>query len=199
MSLELIRINPDGERVQFRPDAARSFRRMERQQGRQLDVNRTVVTYDVQDDLYQKRLRGEYPYPVAPPWESDHVYRSDTDGGCAWDTDERGDWLEENGWVITLEEEQWHRVYRIWLDRHITDPDPEQKDDDMQLPLVITVGIPAPAPAGQEYYSVDLAARTKARIHNGTELDWRRNLGIQEYTDQSPAVLVGYTEIGVVK
>nr|WP_278101890.1 hypothetical protein [Microbacterium proteolyticum] len=124
MGLELIRINPDGERVQFRPDAAASFRRMEAQQGRQLDVNRTVVTWDEQNDLYQKRLRGEYPYSVAHPDESNHVYRSDTDGGSAWDTDERGAWLDDNGWIADIEGEPWHRHYIPGRDRRRNDPAP---------------------------------------------------------------------------
>lgn len=64
----------------------------------------------------------------------------------------------------------------------------------MALPIVITVSVPSDA-GDQVYWSVDLQARTKALIHNGTELDWRRALGIAEYTNQSPAVLDGYTQI----
>lgn len=124
MGLERIRTNPDGEHVQFRPDAAASFRRMEAQQGRQLDVNRTVVDYDVQADLYAKRQRGEYPYKVAHPDESDHVYRSDTDGGNAWDTDERGPWLEENGWIADVSGEPWHRRYVPSRDQRRNAPTP---------------------------------------------------------------------------
>ncbi|MDF2826861.1 MAG: peptidase family [Mycobacterium sp.] len=124
MALTHIRTNSDGEEVQFRPDAAASFRRMEAQQGRRLDVNRTVVPYGVQMDLYRKRQRGEYPYPVAHPDYSNHVYRSDTDGGNAWDTDERGDWLEDNGWIADVAGEDWHREYRPNRDNHRNDPAP---------------------------------------------------------------------------
>jgi hypothetical protein len=136
MALVLIRTNADGEAVQFRPDAAASFRRMEAQKGRRLDVNRTVVPYDVQMDLWEKRQRGEYPYTVAHPDYSDHVYRSDTDGGNAWDTDERGDWLEENGWIADVPGEPWHRRYVPGRDKRRNDPTPtntnqSEEDNDM--------------------------------------------------------------------
>lgn len=136
MSLTTIRAG-----VAFRSDAAASFRRLERQAGRRLDINRTVVPYAEQMDLYRKRQRGEYPYPVAHPDYSNHVYRSDSSGGNAWDTDERGAWLDENGWIADVAGEPWHREYRWWLDRHRFDPEPkpepeptpepEEEEDDM--------------------------------------------------------------------
>ncbi|MDY0829143.1 hypothetical protein SK224_08390 [Microbacterium sp. BG28] len=87
-------------------------------------MNRTVVPYDVQMDLYKKRQRGEYPYTVAHPEFSDHVYRSDSDGGNAWDTDERGSWLDDNGWIADVEGEPWHRRYIPSRDKHRNDPTP---------------------------------------------------------------------------
>lgn len=134
--MSLIRIRPG---VQFRPDAAASFRRVEAEAGRLLDVNRTVVSYDEQATLYARRLRGQYPYPVAHPRYSNHVYRDDDDGGNAWDTDERGDWLDEHGWIADVPGEPWHREYRPGRDRHRFDPtpttepadQPEEEEDEM--------------------------------------------------------------------
>lgn len=130
--MPLIEIRPG---VQFRPDAAASFRRYERDLGRPADVNRTVVPYDEQMDLYELRQAGKYPYSVAHPDESNHVYRSDTDGGNAWDTDERGPLLDEHGWIAVYDDpnrkpyEPWHREYFASRDQHRNDPDPTQEDE----------------------------------------------------------------------
>ncbi|OJU42014.1 MAG: hypothetical protein BGN97_04460 [Microbacterium sp. 69-10] len=130
--MSLVVIRPG---VQFRPDAAASFRRYEARIGRQADVNRTVVSYAEQDELYKLRQAGKYPYPVANPRVSDHVYRSDTDGGNAWDTDERGALLDEYGWVAEFPDvEPWHRVYHPARDQHRGEPAPAgttTQEDDM--------------------------------------------------------------------
>lgn len=142
--LELIRINADGERVQFRPDAAASFLRYENRIGRKADVNRTVVTYAEQEELYDLRLAGKYPYSVAHPKASNHVYRSDTDGGNAWDTDERNyELLEEYGWVAVWNDpsqepyEPWHLEYFRSRDKHLNEGIPE--DMGVTAPIVNVV------------------------------------------------------------
>lgn len=118
MSLTVIRYaSPGVEAIQFRPDAAESFLRVQEYLGRTPSVNRTVVPYDTQMALYRLRQAGKYPWPVAHPDYSDHVYRTDTSGGNAWDTEERGDWLNDFGWIETARtdnpktDEPWHRAY----------------------------------------------------------------------------------------
>lgn len=139
MGLVFIRVNddPQGTVVQFRPDAAASFLRLERRLGRKADVNRTVVPYEVQAALYAQWLAGKYPYPVAHPDYSNHVYRSDWNGGNAWDSDERNyDLWDEYGWVPTVKGEPWHFEYKPARDQHRFDPEPtpepEEEDTDMR-------------------------------------------------------------------
>ncbi|MAP64053.1 MAG: hypothetical protein CMH34_09995 [Microbacterium sp.] len=137
MALEEIRPG-----VSFRPDAAASWRRVEAEIGRELQTSRTSVDYDEQADLYALRQAGQYPYSVAHPDVSNHVYRSDTDGGNAVDTDEWADpavvaVLEDHGWwrpylppnpIV----EQWHNDYDPARDNHRNDT-PALKEDDMIL------------------------------------------------------------------
>lgn len=126
--MSLITIRPG---VVLRPDAAASFRRYERALGRPADVNRTTSSFAVQENLYRLRQAGKYPYSVANPRTSNHVYRSDSDGGNAWDTDERGPLLDEHGWLATVKGEPWHREYHRDHDQHINDPEPNNQEDDM--------------------------------------------------------------------
>lgn len=182
MGIVHIRTNANGEEVQFRPDAAASFRRVERDAGRRASVNRTVVAYDVQMDLYKLRQAGLYPFPVAHPDYSNHVYRSDTDGGNAWDTEERGDWLDEHGWIAVIEEEEpWHREYQPWRDKHINDPapagaseTPEPEEEETMKALLIHI---KHNDGTDPWYVVDYAAGTAAKMREGIQLDISRDWG----------------------
>lgn len=127
--MQLVKIR---EKVELRNDAAASFMRLERDKGQQ-QVNRTSSDYDVQLDLHEQYVRGEYPYLALHPDESEHVFKSKTGkGGIAWDTEERGAYLDEYGWLIVNNEEPWHREYRATADKHINDKAPIQTewDDD---------------------------------------------------------------------
>ena len=139
MSLITLRLG-----VAFRHDAAASFARIERHLGREADVNRTTVAYATQLDLYRLYQAGKYPHLVLHPDKSQHVYKPTTDtGGVAWDTDERGDFLDEHGWVIVNRAEPWHREYQKLRDQHIregwptstttTPTDDEEEDDEMKI------------------------------------------------------------------
>lgn len=138
--------------VQFRPDAAASFRRYEHRIGRRADVNRTVVPRLEQMTLWLLRQAGKYPYAVAHPDASNHVYQSDTRRGNAWDTDERNyALLAEYGWIAVWNDprrepyEPWHLEYFPQHDQHrhegiptgsnatTLDTDPDQEDDTMRF------------------------------------------------------------------
>ena len=62
------------------------------------------------------------------------------------------------------------------------------------LANVITVSVPDGI-TGQVWWSVNLGDNTKARIYNGTQLAFRRNIGIPEYSNQPPQTLQGYREL----
>lgn len=138
--------------VVLRDDAARSFRRLELDLGRRVDVNRTTETWDQQMQRHLAYLAyragtGPWaPYAVHPR-DSNHVYKTTTDtGGTAWDTDERGATLVEHGWIADVAGEPWHREYRPHLDRHRFDPEPANttatalyEEDEMDTRSIITV------------------------------------------------------------
>lgn len=121
MTLDIIRPG-----VAFRSDAAASFRRMETQQKRRLDVNRSTASEAEQMVFYtdyQAYLNGgAWAVLALHPSKTLHVYREDDErSATAWDTDERGDFLEENGWIADVRGEPWHREYRAHLDQHRND------------------------------------------------------------------------------
>lgn len=146
--MTLVTVRPG---VAFQADAAASFVRMEAQRGRRLDVNRTTVTWDEQMEPYRKYLAYKNGTgPAAPlalhPSKTKHVYRpGDPLSATAWDTDERGAWLDENGWMADVAGEPWHREYRRARDKHFGQVagngsdafDPEQpnpeEDDAMRI------------------------------------------------------------------
>lgn len=153
MSLTVIR-----EGVQFRPDAAASFRRYEARLGRQASVNRTVVPRAEQAALYALRLAGKYPYPVAHPDYSNHVYEDDERRGNAWDTEERGTLLDEYGWIADVPGEPWHREYRRAHDQHLNDPTPTEKEESDPMGLRI-ISSPYYRAAGYQVIHNGLAAK----------------------------------------
>lgn len=72
----------------------------------------------------------------------------------------------------------------------------EEEEDEMATPNVITVGVPTGgAGSPNQYWSMNLADYTIALINNGTQLDFRKALGIPEYINQAPAVLKGFRRI----
>lgn len=110
--------------VSFQADAAASFARMEADCGRRLDTNRTTSSWDEQMSLYVaywNYRKGIGPWaPLAlHPSATLHVYRpGDPRSATAWDTDERGDWMNAYGWIADVPGEPWHREYRAWRDTH---------------------------------------------------------------------------------
>lgn len=68
----------------------------------------------------------------------------------------------------------------------------DNEEDDMAN--VITVSVPDGG-TGQVWWSVNLGDNTKARIYNGTQLAFRRNIGIAEYSNQPPQTLQGFKDI----
>lgn len=112
--------------VGFTPPAAASFRRMEAQLGRRLDVNSTYRDYNTQLSWYrawQAWASGRGPKPnhgyAAHPDQSDHCK------GIALDTDDsipQDALFDAHGWVRTDPNESWHRVYRVLEDRFYGKP-----------------------------------------------------------------------------
>jgi hypothetical protein len=60
---------------------------------------------------------------------------------------------------------------------------------------VITVQVPDGDQG--EWWSLNLADNTKARLWAGTQLEFRRNLGIREYPNQDPEILKGMVDLSV--
>lgn len=105
--------------VSFRDDAAKSWARMEAEKGSNLDTNRTTVSYQEQQDVYD-----ELGWPAAlPPDASMHVWKENSNqGGIAADTDDH-QWVRhhpEHGWVFPHDNigEWWHCEYRPDKDQH---------------------------------------------------------------------------------
>lgn len=63
------------------------------------------------------------------------------------------------------------------------------------MQVLITVSIPVTEQGDQEYWTLNIASHTKARILNGVQLDFYRALGIPEHVNQAPQILDGYREI----
>lgn len=119
--MALIRLD---DKTAFRPDAMLSYLRIWQQIGRKPGVNRTTVDYQTQADLRAEYLAGRYPNFVADPKLSKHVYRNDSDGGNAWDTEEYRNIkaiLIDNGWDDEDDNEKWHWVYYSSQDNHLHD------------------------------------------------------------------------------
>jgi hypothetical protein len=139
--MSLVTIRPG---VAFDAPAAASFQRIEAALGRRADVNRTTVPYQEQLDLWQAWDAGKYPHFVLHPKYSEHVYRAPGDGGNAWDTDERGQILEDHGWLLTNSSEPWHREYFIEHDNHLTPVTYEEEEEDMDTRSIIGLSVQAP-------------------------------------------------------
>lgn len=73
--------------------------------------------------------------------------------------------------------------------------DEEEEEEEMAIPNVITVGVPNAAGGPNTYWSMNIADHTIALLRNGTQLDFRRNLGIPEFLNQAPAIIEGYRRI----
>lgn len=89
MSVSMFLLN-----AEFRP-YAEALVQVARQYRLNPQVTSTYRSIAEQTDLYQKHLRGEHPYPVAPPGQSMHNY------GLAFD-------------VVSLDNAWLGEVWRHW-------------------------------------------------------------------------------------
>lgn len=129
--------------VQFTPAAGASFRRLEADLGRQVDVNSTYRPWDTQMGMHlawTAYANGRGP----KPWHSRAVHPkySIHCQGNALDSD---DWTTpgfvalaaEHGWIRTAASdptERHHFEYQSWRDQHINEPAPAGgSEDDMPL------------------------------------------------------------------
>ncbi|MFZ6992822.1 M15 family metallopeptidase [Curtobacterium sp. RRHDQ66] len=87
--------------------------------------------------------------------------------------------------------EAWHWEYN---GTYVPFEPPKSEEDDDMATNVITVSVPDGG-TGQVWWSVNLGDNTKARIWNGTQLTFRRNIGIPEYSNQPPQTLQGFKDI----
>lgn len=71
------------------------------------------------------------------------------------------------------------------------DPDPDPEEDMFKI---ITVSVPVDG-GGHQYWSLNIADHSIALLRNGTQLEFRRALGIPEYLNQAPAILEGMNRI----
>lgn len=129
--------------VQFTPDAAASFRRLEAALGRHVDVNSTYREWGLQLRMYndwRAYVNGTGPKPnhsrAIHPKYSVHCQ------GRALDSD---DWrtpgfialAAEHGWIRTAANdptEQHHFEYQSWRDRHYNAPAPTGEQEDTMNP-----------------------------------------------------------------
>ncbi|SDO77493.1 hypothetical protein SAMN04487848_2046 [Microbacterium sp. ru370.1] len=155
-------------------------------------------------------------------------YAVDTDDTLAWQiaiwNDHGWYWTVYRDGEL---KERWHLEYFWWRDNHRYDHNlptgeaiteakewldmasPEEirqafvdalRITDKENPdKSITVSVPAmDGTDNQVYWAVNLDANTKARLWNGDQLIFRRNLGLREALNQAPQVLDGMTEITVI-
>lgn len=127
--------------VGFAPDAAASFRRAERDWGRQIGCNSTYRDYGLQLSMWQAweawtQGRGPKPNHSRParPEDSKHVM------GLALDTSDISipgflAHMADHGWIQILPDdptERHHLEYQWWRDNHRNDPTPAgEEEDDM--------------------------------------------------------------------
>lgn len=139
--------------VGFTPAAAASFRRMEADAGRRIDVNSSYRDYEKQLAMWRAWTlwtQGKGPKPnhgrAIHPDQSMHCK------GLAVDTDDVSLLLAlaDHGWRRTAADEAWHFEYQVWNDQHRNRPAggdskplptpepalPEEEDDDMYKPTV---------------------------------------------------------------
>lgn len=136
--MTLTRIRPG---VSFNDTAALSILRMENQIGREISHNRTTVSYEEQEQLFNEWLAGEHPDipTVLDPDDSVHVYRYwDSSSALASDSNDDGAPWNDNGWFIVNRLERWHREYQAWRDNHINDKIDIGKALNMSVLEVIT-------------------------------------------------------------
>lgn len=123
--------------VQFTPDAARSFRRVEaewwRRKNRNIDTNSTYRDWTRQMSMYeawQAWVNGRGPKPYHS--RAVHPRYSRHTSGLALDSD---DWVDsafvalmaEHGWIRVAASdptERHHFEYQSWRDKHRNDPVP---------------------------------------------------------------------------
>lgn len=97
-------------------EAAASWARMERERGRELDVNRSTVDRGAQMELYLDYKEGRSNVLALHPDESWHCYPR----ARAVDTDDDV-WIRnhpDHGWRFVVRSERWHAQYYPELDKY---------------------------------------------------------------------------------
>lgn len=162
-----------------------------------------VVTYVKHDNsgargrvvqiwLNEGRETGALHFAAVYAWEGQRVARGDIvaiSGASGYGSD----WYYGPHVHDTLWDGPAWSGPTIDFDLYAGNPQPPDMEDDMAN--VITVSVPVDSAGNQAYWSMNLGDNTIAAIRNGTQLDFRRNIGIPEYTNQSPAVLEGFRVI----
>lgn len=147
--------------VQFTPPAAASFRRLEADLGRPVDVNSTYRDWNLQLRMYhdwRAYVDGTGPKPA----HSRAIYPSLSrhTSGLALDSD---DWstpgfvalAAEHGWIRTAAgdpTEQHHFEYQWWRDQHRDDPIPAKTPLEDEMILIESLPKRGRALVGPGYY-----------------------------------------------
>lgn len=121
------------DRVTLTPPAAASFRRVERELGRQMDVNRTYADYATQLRMFNAwncYVAGRCPHPghsrALHPDDSVHC-RAEALDSDDWSTPGFVALMARHGWIRTAANdptERHHFEYQWWRDQHRNDPAP---------------------------------------------------------------------------
>lgn len=188
-------------RGKLRPGPAASVRRLDVILGRPLDINSAYRDYAEQMRKYLAYVayqngRGPWAPLALHPDESWHCK------GMAIDTDDRLAVFGEHGWRFEVRGEPWHGQYYTSLDKHYGEtasgnvkplPTPGEPDEEGEedMARLLTIGV-AVAGGGQQYWSVNVDTNQAWLIQNGSQLEFRRALGIPEHLNQAEAVLAGY-------
>lgn len=171
--------------------------------GRNLPINSAYRDLAQQEYWVKYWADAGIPGNAAPAGSSNHGWALAMDIGVAitdW-TNPYYLWMKSNAgkysWVHPswaepggAHPEAWHWEY---TGSYVPTKPPETEEED-DMANVITVSVPDGG-TGQVWWSVNLEDNTKARIWNGTQLTFRRNIGIAEYANQPPQTLQGFKDI----
>lgn len=139
--------------VQFTPEAAASFRRLEARLGRKVDVNSTYRDWDTQMRMYlawNAYVNGTGPYPghsrALHPSLSVHCQGNALDSDD-WTTPGFNALAAEHGWIRTAANdptERHHFEYQRWNDRHYGEPAPAAVTLPKEEPEMIIIYVQLP-------------------------------------------------------
>lgn len=171
--------------------------------GRNLPINSAYRTFEQQEYWKQYWTDQGIPGNAADPGYSNHGWALAMDIGVPIDgwSNATYQWMKANAskyswthpsWAEPggAHPEAWHWEYS----GSFVPTDPSEPEEDEDMANVITVSVPDGG-TGQVWWSVNLSDNTKARIWNGTQLTFRRNIGIAEYVNQPPQTLQGFKDI----